>query len=269
MESSSSTSNRKSRATPAAFLCVFQGMQTKDPSEPSSDYELAVARGFEEEMRGFCVFSRCEAPPVRVSRDGSSWRYWMDYSPLAGEEYANTSNVERPAEGLRELMQLTPELFAFLERMKHAAVPGVLVGVSNGATVTGEVALWMADQRQDAAPVLLLLLSGLPARDTVPRLAEELPGRALLTVGDRDHYFRGPSTYYSIAAKLHADVAAFRGGHCQETARLCEHLGRSVARKLHEMLLPERFSSKRRVTQKQPSSSSRVLSAASPAEASS
>lgn len=233
MESSSSSRKRKSRTTCETFVCVFQGMHTK---EPSSDYELAVVRGFEEEMTGFAVLSRCQAPPVRVSRDGSSSRHWMDYTPLAGEEYSSTTNVERPAEELRELMHLTPELFALLRRMKHKAVPGVLVGVSNGAVVAGEVALWMADQRENAAPVLLLLLSGLPARDTVPRLAEELPGRALLTVGDGDHYFGGPCTYYSIAAKLHADVAAFRGGHCRETPQLCEHLGRSMARKLRELL---------------------------------
>ena len=159
------------------FLGLFAGSCVE---RCAPDYELALTRSFEEQMRRSAVeaTARCFVAPFHVEAEK---RAWAEYSPKPGETYWETSCVQGVKEQLRES---TREAWPWLEARAAEDCPGVIVGISNGCIPAAEAALAFD------VPVLVLL-SGMPAEEQLEELCRHFHGETIMAVGRRDRCFGG------------------------------------------------------------------------------
>ena len=213
-------------------MVVFQGMSQTQCHE---EYELALMDSFKARVEKLDpsaeVTVKCFSPPMMP---GGSQTGWAEYTPLPGEKYKSTTNVENVAEQLGQSMGGGASgAWDWVANQFELGAIGIAVGASNGAIPAAACALYfnyMVKPEHTRMP-LLVLLSGMPAAVQQDELTDYY-GKVLMTVGRQEETFGGPSTFYTFASRIMADVKAFEGGHSRESEALLRKLGKMLAKDL-------------------------------------
>lgn len=215
------------------FIAVFQGMYQEGRRD---NYELTLIEAYKDVMRscGYKVFEACFTPPVQKSftQNNETFQHWADYTTV---DYNNSLDVPELQSQLNAAdAAMSSKVYEWVTEQVRAERSGVFVGISNGALMASNMALWAKSQSSEDHPILLLLLSGLPAEQQMNALEyyynRRKPGHLTITVGSSESYWR--RLFYGIADKLFADVVTFQGKHASEPEELMERLGRMAAKKI-------------------------------------
>ena len=200
------------------------------------EYELALINSYRNKARacGYEVFSNCFSPPSRQSytRKNEKLPHWADYEDY---DYLNSTNVPHHRWQIDEAnTALRGTMYTWIGEQVAAKRVGVIVGISNGAIVASDFAIWVKERLGKQHPVLLMLLSGLPADQQIHGLSQIYnrwsPGHVKMTIGSREKFW--VNKQYPLADKLFADVKTFDGGHARESKELMEKLGKSAAKQI-------------------------------------
>ena len=121
------------------------------------------------------------------------FEHWADYTT---DDYNNSLNVPELASQLDTAdATMNSEVYTWVSEQIDAKRIGVYVGVSNGALMACNMALWTKAQSSQDHPIQLLLLSGLPAMQQMDALSYYYnrwkPGQLTITVGSSETYWSG------------------------------------------------------------------------------
>ena len=218
------------------FIAVFQGMYQK---ACKGNHELALIEAYANKLRscGYRVFEKCFSPPARKSltKPIETFPHWADYTR---DDYQNSRDVPELTRQLDAAdAAMNSEVYDWVSEQVRAKRSGVFVGISNGALMASSMALWAKSQLSEDHPILLLLLSGLPAEQQMKALAyhynRRKPGQLTIMVGSSESFWK--RLFYVVADELFADVITFQGKHSSEPEELMKRLGRMAAKKICEL----------------------------------